>query len=210
MTTIKDIATKLGVSSGTVSKGLNGADDISESMRNKILETAGGRAQVLLIFARQVVRRIVLSAYRTAAQMSVGVEGRSGTDSCPNGVAQGIYDSEINGKIMLSARRSVGHLQMIHAVEIESVAESVVSSSSTECSVYGIAHSVEHHEVYSNYAVAAMNGAEAVGVETCGVIWFAVVVDGVADADTGMQRNKESVVHRKVYHQIVVTAVGGT
>ena len=40
MTTIKDIATKLGVSSGTVSKGLNGADDISESMRNKILETA--------------------------------------------------------------------------------------------------------------------------------------------------------------------------
>ena len=40
MTTIKDIAAKLGVSSGTVSKGLNGADDISEAMRNRILETA--------------------------------------------------------------------------------------------------------------------------------------------------------------------------
>ena len=40
MPTIKDIATKLGVSSGTVSKGLNGAEDISESLREKILATA--------------------------------------------------------------------------------------------------------------------------------------------------------------------------
>ncbi|MBO4395361.1 MAG: LacI family DNA-binding transcriptional regulator [Eubacterium sp.] len=40
MTTIKDIADRLGVSSGTVSKGLNGADDISEALRDKILETA--------------------------------------------------------------------------------------------------------------------------------------------------------------------------
>ena len=31
MTTIKDIADRLGVSSGTVSKGLNGANDISEA-----------------------------------------------------------------------------------------------------------------------------------------------------------------------------------
>ncbi|MCR4605500.1 MAG: LacI family transcriptional regulator [Eubacterium sp.] len=40
MPTIKDIATKLGVSSGTVSKGLNGAEDISEALREKILATA--------------------------------------------------------------------------------------------------------------------------------------------------------------------------
>lgn len=40
MTTIKEIAQKLNVSPGTVSKGLNGASDISESLRQTILETA--------------------------------------------------------------------------------------------------------------------------------------------------------------------------
>lgn len=40
MATIKDIAHKLGVSPGTVSKGLNGAKDISEPLRQTILETA--------------------------------------------------------------------------------------------------------------------------------------------------------------------------
>lgn len=40
MTTIKEIAERLGVSSGTVSKGLNGAEDISEALREKILSTA--------------------------------------------------------------------------------------------------------------------------------------------------------------------------
>lgn len=38
--TIRDIAKRLGVSAGTVSKGLNGAKDISESMRKQILDTA--------------------------------------------------------------------------------------------------------------------------------------------------------------------------
>ena len=40
MPTIKDIANILNISSGTVSKGLNNASDISEELRNKILETA--------------------------------------------------------------------------------------------------------------------------------------------------------------------------
>ena len=40
MATIKDIANRLGVSPGTVSKGLNGAKDISEPLRQTILETA--------------------------------------------------------------------------------------------------------------------------------------------------------------------------
>ncbi len=40
MTTINDIAAKLGVSKSTVSKGLNNATDISKEMRKKILETA--------------------------------------------------------------------------------------------------------------------------------------------------------------------------
>lgn len=40
MITIKDIAKKLGISISTVSKGLNGASDISEDMRQLVLDTA--------------------------------------------------------------------------------------------------------------------------------------------------------------------------
>lgn len=40
MTTIKDIAEKLGIAVSTVSKGLNGASDISEKMRQLVLDTA--------------------------------------------------------------------------------------------------------------------------------------------------------------------------
>ncbi len=40
MATIRDIAEKLGISIGTVSKGLNGGTDISETLRHRILETA--------------------------------------------------------------------------------------------------------------------------------------------------------------------------
>lgn len=40
MATIRDIANKLGVSVSTVSKGLNGANDISEDLRQLVLDTA--------------------------------------------------------------------------------------------------------------------------------------------------------------------------
>lgn len=40
MTTIKDIAARLGVSVSTISKGLNGASDISEELRQTVLDTA--------------------------------------------------------------------------------------------------------------------------------------------------------------------------
>ncbi|MDF1495797.1 LacI family DNA-binding transcriptional regulator [Caproiciproducens sp. CPB-2] len=40
MATIKDIAEKLGIAVSTVSKGLNGANDISEEMRQLVLDTA--------------------------------------------------------------------------------------------------------------------------------------------------------------------------
>lgn len=40
MATIKDIAAKLGIAVSTVSKGLNGASDISDEMRQLVLDTA--------------------------------------------------------------------------------------------------------------------------------------------------------------------------
>ena len=40
MATIKDIANRLGVSVSTVSKGMNGASDISDELRQLVLDTA--------------------------------------------------------------------------------------------------------------------------------------------------------------------------
>ena len=60
MTTIKEIAERLGVSSGTVSKGLNGADDISESLRDKILETAVEMGYTKKSIHRQDVRKLCI------------------------------------------------------------------------------------------------------------------------------------------------------
>ena len=40
MTTIQDIADKMNVSKSTVSKALNDAPDISETLRKQVLETA--------------------------------------------------------------------------------------------------------------------------------------------------------------------------
>ena len=40
MATMEQIAKQLGVSKGTVSKALNGAPDISETLRKTIVETA--------------------------------------------------------------------------------------------------------------------------------------------------------------------------
>ncbi|MDO5410553.1 MAG: LacI family DNA-binding transcriptional regulator [Lachnospiraceae bacterium] len=40
MTTIQDIADRLGISKGTVSKALNGASDVSETLRKQVFDTA--------------------------------------------------------------------------------------------------------------------------------------------------------------------------
>ena len=40
MATMDDIAKRLGISKGTVSKAFSGAEDVSEAMRRAVLETA--------------------------------------------------------------------------------------------------------------------------------------------------------------------------
>ena len=52
MPTINDIADKLGISKGTVSKALNQAGDVSETLRKKVLETA-----VEMGYERNLARR---------------------------------------------------------------------------------------------------------------------------------------------------------
>lgn len=58
MATIADIADKLGISKGTVSKALNDAPDISETLRKTILETAVEMGYTKLRRKRSVSKRV--------------------------------------------------------------------------------------------------------------------------------------------------------
>lgn len=58
MTTIKDIAQRLGISVSTVSKGINGASDISEDLRQKVLDTAVEMGYVTKKMKKQNYKRL--------------------------------------------------------------------------------------------------------------------------------------------------------
>lgn len=58
MTTIQDIADRLGISKGTVSKALNDASDISESLQKQILETAVEMGYTKLRRQRGIAKRL--------------------------------------------------------------------------------------------------------------------------------------------------------
>lgn len=94
MSTIKDIANKLGIAVSTVSKGLNGANDISNEMRQLVLDTAvelgyspkkirsgNSRKYCVLIenmeyenidhFGYEIVIGFKLSAFRTNCEVDI-------------------------------------------------------------------------------------------------------------------------------------------
>ena len=58
MTTIQDIADKMGISKSAVSKALNNAPDISETLRRQVLETAVTLGYTKLRRYRNSVRKI--------------------------------------------------------------------------------------------------------------------------------------------------------
>ena len=58
MATIKDIAQRLGISVSTVSKGINGASDISEDLRQKVLDTAVEMGYVTKKMKKQNYKRL--------------------------------------------------------------------------------------------------------------------------------------------------------
>ena len=65
MTTIQDIADRLGVTKGTVSKALNGASDVSETLQKQILETAVEMGYTRLRRSKNAPPRLcILAAYR--------------------------------------------------------------------------------------------------------------------------------------------------
>jgi len=60
MVTIKDIANKLGISVSTVSKGLNNASDISDEMRQLVLDTAIEMGYTSKKMKAQVLRKVCI------------------------------------------------------------------------------------------------------------------------------------------------------
>ena len=88
MATMEDIAKKVGVSKGTVSKALNGAADVSETLRKTIVETAvelgytrarRGAVRTLCIFIENMgyTRRRILVP--TSSPVSVRWRSRPGS-----------------------------------------------------------------------------------------------------------------------------------
>lgn len=72
MVTIKDIAEKLGISVSTVSKGINGASDISDELRQQVLDTAIEMGYRSKRMRREQNKRLCIfienMAYESAAQ----------------------------------------------------------------------------------------------------------------------------------------------
>lgn len=64
MTTIQDIADKLGISKGTVSKALNDAPDISETLQKQILETAVELGYTKLRRYKKTAKRLCVIAQK--------------------------------------------------------------------------------------------------------------------------------------------------
>lgn len=60
MVTIKDIANKLGISVSTVSKGLNDASDISDEMRQLVLDTAIEMGYISKKMKRQDTKKVCI------------------------------------------------------------------------------------------------------------------------------------------------------
>lgn len=60
MTTIQDIADKMNVSKSTVSKALNDAPDISETLRKQVLETAVALGYTKLRRYKKPVKKICI------------------------------------------------------------------------------------------------------------------------------------------------------
>ena len=60
MTTIQDIADKMEISKSTVSKALNDAPDISETLRKQVLETAVALGYTKLRRYKKPVKKICI------------------------------------------------------------------------------------------------------------------------------------------------------
>ena len=63
MVTIQDIADKLGISKGTVSKAINGAADISETLQKQILETAVEMGYTKLRRQKKAAKKLCILVY---------------------------------------------------------------------------------------------------------------------------------------------------
>ena len=133
---------------------------VNSNFDDEILETAGnGVTQILAVNARQVVRRIVDSAHRHTAPVSVGVEHGSGAESGAYGVAKGVVNSNFDDEILETSGNGMTQILTVHARQVvrrivhsahRHTAEMIVGvehGSGTEGGAEGVAKGVVHSEV---------------------------------------------------------------
>ena len=113
---------------------------------------------------------VILSAHRSASEVSVGVETTAGTDNRMNGITQGVVHRKVYHQIVVTA---VGGTQVLCVNALTIIWTVILSAHRTAARM-------------------------SVGVETG------------TGTDDGMDGVAQSVVHSKVNHQIVETAVGST
>ena len=231
-----EILSAVGVETGT---GAHGAMHcIAKGVGNckvddKVVETAVGSTKMLSVNTLIIIRPVVLSAHRSVAHMTVGVEMRTGTYHRVYGVAYGVVHRQIDdkvvetavgstkmlsvntlivvGTIVLSAHRSVAHM----TVGVETCA-------GTYHGVYGVAHSVVHRQIDDEVVETAVGSTKILSINTLIVVRTIVLsahrsiahvtvgVETCTGTYHGMYGVAQGVVYSKVYNKVAETAVGIT
>ena len=220
------IAVELSVKSGATVMpaicidGVAGTDRASESVakgvvdikiNNKVaIAAVYSVAQILFVFARKVIGRVIASVYRHATKVSVGVERSTGTYSLADSVAQGVVHIQIDVQTGIATRNSIAvklsvksSIAILNAVGIENRA-------CTDRAVNSVADGIVNSEVDIQTSETSRRGiAEILSVETRMAVLHAVGIQYCSSADSATESVANGVVDSEVYHQIAETASDG-
>ena len=200
---------------------------VHRQINDQIMETTIGGAQVLRVNALHIVWRIVHSAHRTVAEMSVGVETRASTNNWMDGVTESIIHSQIDNQIM---ETTVGgakvlcvnalHIvwRIVHSAHrcVAQMSVGVETRSSTDNGMYCVADSVIYRQIDNQIVEATIGSAQVLCVNALHIVrriitathrTIAQVSIGVktrSGTDNGMYCVAQGVVDMQVYYQIII------
>ena len=201
-------------------------------VNNQIEVTAcGGIMEILCVNALLCVWRIVLSANRTVAQMSVGVERSSHTDDGMDGVAQGVVHRQIDNQVEETASCGVTKILSVNTLlcvrliilsvnrTVAQMTVGVERISGAYCGTYGVAQGVVHcqidnqieettvHRVTKMLNINALPGVLRIVLSAHGkVAEMSVGIERASGADGCTYGVVQSVVHLQFDNQIEKTA----
>ena len=210
--------------SGTYSVAQSVAQSVvHRKFYHQVVQTACcGVAQILCINSRQGIGRVVAAAHGDTSQMSVGVEGSSGTYSVAQSVAQSVVHRQKYSQIMLMAGSVVGNGKVINTVDIETHAKRVENLPTAEISVNSIGCCIYNREVDNEiHKTAGGSVAQVLCVNSRGCVWriinatyrqiahVSVSIKNVSGADNRMNGVAKGVAHEKVDIQHTVASAYG-